>query len=226
MAEVKNETLDEEVEQEKAKRSYNKKFSQDEVNAMIAEASRKAAIEAVEAYKASQPQTVVQVAKDEYVTILFIGAIAEGTTVSMPKWGQINYAGGMLDIPKKEFLQGIGVQVNNALLRERQIIVLSGLTDEERRRFGVDYKDGEYLTVTALYELIGYDTEKICDIFAKLCNEHKRIVAKIFIGAYFDKHDNRINRDTVKALNSLSKSVDKDGLFTPILEDMGARDAE
>lgn len=222
MAEVKNETLDEEVEQEKTKRSYNKKFSQDEVNDIV----QKAVAEALEAYKASQPQTVVQVAKDEYVTILFIGAIAEGTTVSMPKWGQINYAGGMLDIPKKEFLQGIGVQVNNALLRERQIIVLSGLTDEERRRFGVDYKEGEYLTVTALYELIGYDTEKICDIFAKLCNEHKRIVAKIFIGAYFDKHDNRINRETVKALNSLSKSVDKDGLFTPILEDMGARDAE
>lgn len=222
MTEVKNETLDEEVEQEKSKRSYNKKFSQDEVNGIV----QKAVAEALEAYKASQPQTVVQVAKDEYVTILFIGAIAEGTTVSMPKWGQINYAGGMLDIPKKEFLQGIGVQVNNALLRERQIIVLSGLTDEERRRFGVDYKEGEYLTVTALYELIGYDTEKICDIFAKLCNEHKSIVAKIFIGAYFDKHDNRINRDTVKALNSLSKSVDKDGLFTPILEDMGARDAE
>ena len=133
-------------ENETTKRPATKKYSEDEVKAMIAEASRKAALEAVEAYKASQPQTVVQVAKDEYVTVLFIGAIASGTTVSMPKWGQINYAGGMLDIPKKEFLQGIGVQVNNALLRERQIIVLSGLTDEERRRFGVDYKEGEYLT--------------------------------------------------------------------------------
>lgn len=199
-----------------------KQYSAKEVNDIV----QKAIAEALEKYKASQPQMVMQVAQDEYVTILFIGAIAEGTTVSMPKWGQINYAGGMLDIPKKEFLQGIGVQVNNALLRERQIIVLSGLTDEERRRFGVDYKEGEYLTVTALYELIGYDTEKVCDIFAKLCNEHKRIVAKIFIGAYFDKRDNRINRDTVKALNSLSKAVDKEGLFTPILEDMGAKDAQ
>ena len=211
---------------EKEKRPATKKFSEDEVKEMIAEASRKAALEAVEAYKASQPQTVVQVAKDEYVTVLFIGAIASGTTVSMPKWGQINYAGGMLDIPKKEFLQGIGVQVNNALLRERQIIVLSGLTDEERRRFGVDYKEGEYLTDKALYELIGYDTEKVCDIFTKLCDEHKRIVAKVYLTAYFEKQDKRVHRDTVKALNSLSKSVDKDGLFTPIIEDMGRRDAE
>ena len=211
---------------EKEKRPTARKYSEDEVKEMIAEASRQAALEAVEAYKASQPQTVVQVAKDEYVTVLFIGAIASGTTVSMPKWGQINYAGGMLDIPKKEFLQGIGVQVNNALLRERQIIVLSGLTDEERRRFGVDYKEGEYLTDKALYELVGYDTEKVCDIFTKLCDEHKRIVAKVYLTAYFEKQDKRVHRDTVKALNSLSKSVDKDGLFTPIIKDMGRRDAE
>ena len=203
---------------ETTKRPATKKYSEDEVKAMIAEA--------LEQFKASQPQTVVQVAKDEYVTVLFIGAIASGTTVSMPKWGQINYAGGMLDIPKKEFLQGIGVQVNNALLRERQIIVLSGLTDEERRRFGVDYKEGEYLTDKALYELVGYDTEKVCDIFTKLCDEHKRIVAKVYLTAYFEKQDKRVHRDTVKALNSLSKSVDKDGLFTPIIEDMGRKDAE
>ena len=202
---------------ETTKRPATKKYSEDEVKAMIAEA--------LEQFKVSQPQTVVQVAKEEYVTVLFIGAIAGGTTVSMPKWGQINYAGGMLDIPKKEFLQGIGVQVNNALLRERKIIVLSGLTDEERRRFGVDYRDGEYLTDKALYELIGYDTEKVCDIFNKLCDEHKRIVAKIYLTAYFEKQDKRIHRDTVMALNSLSKSVDKDGLFQPILEDMGRKDA-
>ena len=213
-------------ENEKEKRPATKKYSEDEVKAIIAEVSSKAALEAVEAYKASQPQTVVQVAKDEYVTVLFVGAIASGTTVSMPKWGQINYAGGMLDIPKKEFLQGIGAQVNSALLRERQIIVLSGLTDEERRRFGVDYKEGEYLTDKALYEIVGYKKEKVCDIFNKLCDEHKRIVAKIYLTAYFEKRDKRVHRDTVKALNSLSKSVDKDGLFTPIIEDMGRRDAE
>ena len=166
----------------------------------------------------------MQVAKDEYVTVLFVGAIAQGTTVSMPKWGQITYAGGMLDIPKKEFLQGIGVQVNAALLRERQIIVISGLNDEERRRFGVDYKEGEYLTDKALYELIGYKKEKVCDIFKKLCDEHKRIVAKIYISAYFEKQDSRVNRETVKALNDLSKKVDKAGLFTPIIEDMGRKD--
>lgn len=221
MAEVKNEVLDEEVEQEKTKRSYNKKFSQDEVNDIV----QKAVAEAL-AKQQTQPQTVVQVAKDEYVTILFIGAIAEGTVVAMPKWGQITYAGGMLDISKKDFLQGIGIQVNAALLKDRKILVISGLTDEERRRFGVAYKEGEYLTAQALFELVGYEKDKICDIYAKLCEEHKRVVAKVYLSAYFDKHDNRINRETIKELNKLSKAIDSDGLFTPILEDMGRKDAE
>lgn len=221
MAEVKNEVLDEEVEQEKTKRSYTKRYTADELDAAVA----KAVAEAL-AKQQAQPQTVVQVAKDEYVTILFIGAIAEGTVVAMPKWGQITYAGGMLDIPKKDFLQGIGIQVNAALLKERKILVISGLTDEERRRFGVAYKDGEYLTAQALFELVGYDKDKICDIFAKLCEEHKRVVAKVYLSAYFDKHDNRINRETIKELNKLSKAIDSDGLFTPILEDMGRKDAE
>lgn len=222
MAEVKNQVLDEEVEQEKTKRSYNKRYTADELN----EAVQKAVAEALAKHPVAQPQTIVQVAKDEYVTILFIGAIAQGTVVALPKWGQITYAGGMLDIPKKDFLQGIGIQVNNALLKNRQILVISGLTGEERRRFGLEYKEGEYLTAEALYSILGYDKERVCEIFTKLCDEHKRTVAKIFLTAYFDNGDNRINRETVKELNKISKSVDKDGLFTPILEDMGRKDAE
>ena len=37
-------------------------------------------------------------------------------------------------------MQGIGIPVNNALLRNRKIIVVDGLTKEEKVRFGVDYK--------------------------------------------------------------------------------------
>ena len=43
------------------------------------------------------------------------GANASGTVVAMPKWGSITYAGGMIDVPKKEFMQGIGIPVNNVL---------------------------------------------------------------------------------------------------------------
>lgn len=208
------------------KRPYQKRFTQDELNEIVAEASRKAAQEAVEAYKASQPQTVLQVAKDEYVTIMYIGANASGTVVAMPKWGSITYAGGMIDVPKKEFMQGIGIPVNNALLRNRKIIVVDGLTKEEKVRFGVDYKEEELLSADMFFSLLNYSKDEICKIFDRLCEEHKRTVAKVYLTAYFEQHDNRVNPETAKALNELSKKVDKDGLFTPILEDYGKKFAD
>lgn len=221
MAEV--EINEQEVQEEgKGKRPYTKKFSADEVNDIVA----KAVAEALAKQSASQPQTVLQVAKDEYVTIMYIGANASGTVVAMPKWGSITYAGGMIDVPKKEFMQGIGIPVNNALLRNRKIIVVNGLTKEEKVRFGVDYKEEELLSADMFFSLLNYGKDDICKIFDRLCEEHKRTVAKLYLTAYFEQHDNRVNPETVKALNKLSKSVDKDGLFTPILEDYGKKFAD
>lgn len=222
MAEVKENKQTVQDKENKTKRPTEKKFSMEDVNDIVA----KAVAEALAKQSASQPQTVLQVAKEEYVTIMYIGAIASDTVVAMPKWGSITYAGGVLDVPKKEFLQGIGVPVNNALLRNRKIIVVNGLTKEEKVRFGVDYKEEELLSADMFFSLLNYSKDDICKIFDRLCDEHKRTVAKLYLTAYFEQHDNRVNPETVKALNKLSKSVDKDGLFTPILEDYGKKFAE
>ncbi len=193
-------------------------FTQEQVDNMIVQAVAKALAQQ------QNNQTIVQVAKEEYVTILYIGSIAKGTVVSLPKWGQITYAGGMLDIPKKDFLQGIGIQVNNELLKKRSLIVLNGLTDEERKRFGFEYKEGECLTAEIFFSLLDFNQDQIVEVFSKLCETHKRTVAKIFMSAYFEKHDNRINRETIRELNKISKVVEQEGLFTPIIEDMNNND--
>ena len=52
------------------------------------------------------------------------------------------------------------------------------------------------------------------------------MVAKMFLSAYFEKGDNRITAEKVKSLNEISKENDKDGMFKPILEDMGDRFAD
>ena len=44
--------------------------------------------------------------------------------------------------------------------------------------------------------------------------------------AYFEKHDNRVNVETVKELNKLSKEIEENGLFAHILEDMGKKLAQ
>ena len=188
-----------------------KTFTSAEVEAMIQKA--------LADYASKTP--VVQTAKEEYVTLCFIGAIAAGTVVSLGKLGQINSAGMPRDFVKKDFIDSLGIPVVDALLRSRELVVLDGLTDIERERFGVDYKEGETLTTQAFYSLLSYDKKKICEIYARLCDAHKKTVAKIYQTAYFENHDNRITPDTVKALNKLSKKVDQKGLFTSILEYMG-----
>ena len=193
-------------------------FTPEEVDAIVKNAVAKALEE-------HRPQTIVQVSQEDYVTVLYIGAIAEGTTVSLGDLGQINRAGSTLDIPKKEFLKGMGIPVVDLLLKKRKIIVVNGLTDAERERFGLVYKEGELLSQEAYYKLMDYGKEEIVRIYKALCDEHKVIVAKMYLTAYFEKSDNRVNLETVQELNRISKSIPnaKDGLFKTIIDDIGSR---
>ena len=170
-----------------------------------------------------QPQQVIQVSKDEYVTVLYIGVMADNASVSLGKLGRINRAGTLLDISKKEFIQSLGTPLIDNLLRKRSLIVVNGLTQEDRVRYGLDYADGELLTQDKFFKLLDLEPKEICSIFSKLCDEHKKTVAKMYYSAYFERNDNRVHVDTVKKLNKLSKTIDKNGLFTPILEDMGSK---
>ena len=196
-------------------------YTDDEVKAIAAQAAK----EAVANYQKENQLGTAVYNKEEYVTLLYIGAIADGTVVSLGKLGQINKAGSTRDIPKKEFLQNMTFAVEK-MLESRALIVVNGLTDEERERYGLDYKEGELLTQDAFYKLLNYSDSEITAIFRKLCEEHRRVVAKMFLSAYFEKRDNRITAEKVKSLNEISKENDKDGMFKPILEDMGDRFAE
>jgi hypothetical protein len=195
-------------------------YTEDEVKAIAAQAAK----DAIANYE-KEHRNDTAVYKEEYVTLLYIGAIADGTVVSLGKLGQINKAGSTRDIPKKEFLQGMTFSIER-MLEDRSLIVVNGLTKEERERYGVDYKEGELLTQEAFYKLLNYSDSDISDLFRKLCEDHRRVVAKLFLSAYFEKSDNRITAEKVKSLNEISKENDKDGMFRPILEDMGDRFAD
>ena len=196
-------------------------YTEDEVKAIAAQAAK----DAIANYEKTHQNDQAVYNKEEYVTLLYIGAIADGTVVSLGKLGQINKAGSTRDIPKKEFLQGMNYSVEK-MLETRSLIVVNGLTKEERERYGLDYKEGELLTQEAYYKLLNYSDSEITAIFRKLCIEHRRVVAKMFLSAYFEKSDNRITAEKVKSLNEISKENDKDGMFKPILEEMGDRFAD
>ena len=88
------------------------------------------------------------------------------------------------------------------------------------------YEDGKYLSQEMFHAILDYPKDKICAIYEKLCDEHKQLVAGMFMDAYFEKGDTRVTGDTVQVLNAISKKTHKDGLFTRILKDIGKKYSE
>ena len=203
------------VVEEKSEKSY----TEDDVKRLIAEA--------IANFKTSLPKEETKPKEEsKTVTLIYLGAIAARTTVSLGKLGNINKAGVPRSFPKDLFFENLGRPVVDHLLSTRRLIVLDGLTPEERERYDLQYNENEVLSKNAFFKLLDYGQTEICDIFSRMCIEHKRLIAKIFYSAYFESHDKRINAETVKALNALSKEVDPNGMFTLILEDMGRKFAE
>lgn len=191
-----------------------KSFSMEEVQAMIAEAVAKATANV-------QPMRVYANPKDELVSILYMDECASDNVLQLPGYGTIT-PGGFIEIPKGEFTSTFMSLLARKLIESRKLIVMNGLTDDERVRWKVNYKEGEVLDMAAFDKMLDYDTEDIVRIFKALCPEHKSFVASRFMSAYFPEnggpHDNRISFEKAKALNEASRETDPKGMFQPIVD--------
>lgn len=123
-------------------------------------------------------------------------------------------------MPKREFLNGMTAGIEK-MLASRKLVVLSGMSDEERERYGVKYGDNDILTEQQFRKLLDYDVAQICSVFDKLCDTHKRIVAKVFYSA-LSEDDRRVTPEKAKALNVISEKTTSPGLFSAMLDDMRA----
>lgn len=174
-------------------------FTEAELNAMIAAAVQKALANVPQV-----TQTVV-VAPEETVTVVFFGGIARGTTVRINgDMGYINRDGGSREFPKREFLSKLD-KVTEDLLADRKLIIVDGLTDEERERYGVLYTEGELLNEHRFAKLLDYGVDELLTFYKLLCSAHKDIVAKMFISA-LDDGDTRVTVEKVKALRKFDKN--------------------
>lgn len=198
-----------------------KMYTYDEVQAIVKGAVAEAVAEALKNVNTANQGNQVIVVPEEKVTLLFIGGIAKGTSVTLGKLGKINKDGGTIDISKKEFLQGINETID-ILLAKRKLIVLDGLDAEERERYGVDYKEGELLTAKQFHKLLDYADDVICDIYDKLCDQHQETVARVFISSYTESKDPRVSTDKLKKLNKISKKKHPEGVFTELLKKINA----
>lgn len=203
------------------KTTSKKQYSSEEIANVLNTPEAQAAMQKMIAEMlAKQPQPIMQVnyQKEEMVTLLYMGAVAEGSMVTLWEGFEIQGRGGTRDIPKKEFLQHLSQGVIKRL-KDRRLIVVDGLSDDERERYGVKYTDNELASVDIYYKLLSYDEDKIISIFKNVCDSHKTIIASLFKTAYM-AHDNRINQPLIERLNKASKTVDPKGMFSDILKDM------
>lgn len=203
------------------KTTSKKQYSSEEIaNVLNTPEAQEAMQKMIAEMLAKQPQPVMQVnyQKEEMVTLLYMGAVAEGSMVTLWEGFEIQGRGGTRDIPKKEFLQHLSQGVIKRL-KDRRLIVVDGLSDDERERYGVKYTDNELASVDIYYKLLSYDEDKIINIFKNVCDSHKTIIASLFKTAYM-AHDNRINQPLIERLNKASKTIDPKGMFSDILKDM------
>lgn len=158
--------------------------------------------------------------KDDVVHLLYIDSVSDDNELNLGEFGYIRGSSGSLDVSRKDFGSRFMSPLVRWLLNTRRLIVLDGLTADERKRYGVDYKDGEVLDMQAFDRLLDMNAEQACSIFDRLCVDHKWFAARRFITA-FERGDNRVSREKVEALNALSKSdsIPK-GMFAPVLEGM------
>lgn len=178
---------------------------------------------------AMQKPQVIQVAADtERVHFLWLADVADYNLVTFGPggmYGSITGKVGTFSVPKND-LSRILDNRNRAYLERRWLIVLDGLTDEEREAMGVDYKDGELLDRKDFTKLVSLGKDAICDIYPRLCASHKEMVARSYYEAWQNGNP-AVTREKVIALRDITKDMGLDiAAFKQILREMNQSDEE
>lgn len=158
---------------------------------------------------------------EDRVVFLWQAPVADYNEVTFGpqgRYGRIVGKFGSFFVPKSDLSQILDAPTRS-YLESRWLIVLSGLDEQEREMFGVNYKKGEYLSKEAFMKIVDMGDD-ILDIYPGLCQSHKEIVAKFYYEAWQEGKD--LKRETVVKLNKLSGNE----AFKAILEEMNARDLE
>ena len=178
---------------------------------------------------ANKPQVVQVMADTEKITLRWQAEVADENVIDLGPggaYGSITGPTGYASIPKSEWSKFLNESMKS-LLKKRMLIVLSGMTDEEREMNGVMYREGELLDDKAFAKMLDMGDELIA-VFPKLCHAHKEMVARRFITGFERGEATPRRRDLVVALNNLSKQdplFPKQGAFYSIIEALNAMDA-
>jgi len=171
-----------------------------------------------------QPINMIVEQKAPPVKILYIDSCIPNNQIPIGSGRYITGSGRIFSVPMEQFEGEFMTPLVMKLIDNRKFVVLSGLSDEQRHQYNCYYDEGEVLKDEGVFDMLfDMPTEQAVDIFSRLCAEHQQLVSTRFMTAYFEKHDNRVTRSKVEALNAASKATDADGLFTPIVKDINEK---
>jgi hypothetical protein len=193
-----------------------------ELQAMIAAAVAKAMAET-----AAKPAEAAAAPARERVMLLWMAPVAEDNVQEFGpqgRFGRIVGPYGSLYVPKDDFPQILD-GITRMFLARRWLIVVSGLDENERDAFGVNYREGELIDKQA-FQRLAEQGMKLLEIYPALCPGHRKIVAARVYEAW--KGGNKaVTRGLVKELNKLCKKIDPDEhTFKAIMEEMNVAELD
>ena len=193
-----------------AKPKEEKSYTEKQVQELIAKAVNEAL-----------SKMAVKTEETDSVTVLFLAEVSPENVFVIPGYGSLR-PNSYLDVPKREFGGKFMTPLVRKLIHKRHLIVLNGLTEDERKRYDCDYKEGEVLSEKAFDHLLDYEPQELGEIFKRLCPEHKKFVCRRIITA-FENNDWRLNVEKVKTINDISKSDDPEGMLKPLMKAYGEK---
>lgn len=214
---------------EAARKAEHTMFTEEQVRQMIAEAVARYAQE-------NKQEKQAPAIQDSVVTLIWQAEVNDKNELMLGpngKYGTITGKHAVIPIPKSAFAGDFRTTTMQHFLKTRNLIVVDGLTDEERKVYGVEYKQGEYLE-PAVYDRLLEMGDAILDIFPKLHPTWREMVATLFTEAYENK-TLKCSRETLIKLNRISKKdysglpqddVRRKGAFYAIIHAMNAADED
>lgn len=194
------------VQQETPEEKQAAAYTEEQVQQMIA----KAVAQALAQQKQEMP---VLRAQNEMVTMRFVAEVNDRNVIPLGSRGQYGEIVGkrwMGQVDKMAFKGDFRTPLVQALLKKRNLIVMDGLTEDERRIYGVQYADGEVIDEKLYDRLTRMDSADLLPIYEGLCPEWRRMIAVKFADA-FENGSLKVTRDTLLALNRISRK-DNSGL--------------
>lgn len=211
-------------------------YTAEQVAQMMKEAAAAAVAEALKAIP-QQPQVVQVMADTEKVVMRWMAPVSDENVATFGdngRYGQVTGKNGTVMVPKSEWSRFYDETMRRFMDR-RWLVVLSGMTDDERKLYHCDYRKGEIMDEKGFANIFAMGDE-LLDVFDVLCTEHQEMVAKSFCEAAEQGKLDDSWRGLVKKLNAKSKQryknlpagdVRKKGMFQPVIEMLnGAEDEE